>query len=153
MDIATFASDAISTLASFSFDSVYIESPRTRSAYTRYIPLTGTISSSANTITGTGTNFVTEFPVGTNLLVNNELFIVKSVANSTYMTINVNPTAPLVGATGYRVPIPTYSFSSVPTSIDENANGTFNVATTFVDSGTRLYWTIDNVTTNSGDFT
>jgi hypothetical protein len=108
MDIATFAADAISTLASFSFDSVYIESPRTRSAYTRYIPLTGTISSSANTITGTGTNFVTEFPVGTNLLVNNELFIVKSVANSTYMTINVNPTTPLVEATSYRVPIPTY---------------------------------------------
>ena len=153
VDIATFASDAISTLASFSFDSVYIESPRTRSAFTRYVPLTGTISSSANTITGTGTNFVTEFPVGTNLLVNNELFIVKSVANSTYMTINVNPTAPLVGATGYRVPIPTYSFSSVPTSIDEGATGTFNVSTTFVDSGTTLYWTIDNVTTNSGDFT
>jgi hypothetical protein len=31
------------------------------------------------------------------------LFIVKSVANSTYMTINVNPTTPLVGLVGYKV--------------------------------------------------
>jgi len=105
MDIGTFASDAISTLASYSFDSVYIESPRTRSAYTRYIPLTGTISSSANTITGTGTSFATEFTVGANLFANNQLFIVKSVANSTYMTINVNPSAPFVGATGYKVTV------------------------------------------------
>jgi len=105
MDIGTFASDAISTLASKSFNSVYIESPRTRSVYTRYIPLTGTISSSANTITGTGTSFATEFTVGANLFANNQLFIVKSVANSTYMTINVNPSAPFIGTTGYKVTV------------------------------------------------
>ena len=105
MDIGTFASDAISTLASKSFNSVYIESPRTRSVYTRYIPLTGTISSSANTITGTGTSFATEFTVGANLFANNQLFIVKSIANSTYMTINVNPSASFVGATGYKVTV------------------------------------------------
>ena len=105
MDIGTFASDAISTLASKSFNSVYIESPRTRSVYTRYIPLTGTISSSANTITGTGTSFATEFTVGANLFANNQLFIVKSIANSTYMTINVNPSAPLVGSAGYKVTV------------------------------------------------
>jgi hypothetical protein len=150
--IGDYADTPISTFSAFSFDSFFTSDPNVSSTFTRYVPFTGTISSSANTITGTGTNFVTEFPVGTNLVVNNQLFIVKSVANSTYMTINVNPTAPLVGATGYRVPIPTYSFSSVPASINEGANGTFNVATTFVDSGTTLYWTIDNVTTNSGDF-
>ena len=150
--IGDYADTPISTFSAFSFDSFFTSDPNVSSTFTRYVPFTGTISSSANTITGTGTNFVTEFPVGTNLVVNNELFIVKSVANSTYMTINVNPTAPLVGATGYRVPISTYSFSSVPASINEGANGTFNVATTFVDSGTTLYWTIDNVTTNSGDF-
>jgi len=105
MDIGTFASDAISTLASKSFNSVYIESPRTRSVYTRYIPLTGTISSSANTITGTGTSFATEFTVGANLFANNQLFTVKSIANSTYMTINVNPSAPLVGSAGYKVTV------------------------------------------------
>jgi hypothetical protein len=67
--------------------------------------LTGTISSSANTITGTGTSFATEFTVGANLFANNQLFIVKSVANSTYMTINVNPSAPFVGTTGYKVTV------------------------------------------------
>lgn len=44
---------------------------------------------------------------------------------------------------------PTYTFSSIPTSIDEGSAGTFNVTTTSVDDGTTLYWTVE---TNSGDF-
>jgi len=103
--ISEFASTPISSLASYSFSSVYLESPKTASTFNRYVPLTGTISSSANTITGTGTSFATEFTVGSNLFANNQLFIVNSVANSTYMTINVNPSAPFVGATGYKVAV------------------------------------------------
>jgi hypothetical protein len=44
---------------------------------------------------------------------------------------------------------PTYTFSDIPTSIDEGIAGTFDVATTGVDDGTTLYWTI---ATNAGDF-
>jgi hypothetical protein len=55
-------------------------------------------------------------------------------------------------ANPYKIPTPTYAFSSVPTSINEGANGTFNVTTTDVANGTALYWTINNVTTGSGDF-
>jgi len=46
-------------------------------------------------------------------------------------------------------PTPTYTFSDIPTSIDEGIAGTFDVATTGVDNGTTLYWTI---ATNAGDF-
>jgi hypothetical protein len=103
--ISEFSSTPISSLASYSFSSVYLEAPKTASEFTRYIPLTGTISSSANTITGTGTSFATEFSVGSKLFANNQLFIVNSVANSTYMTINVNPSAPFIGTTGYKVTV------------------------------------------------
>ena len=48
-----------------------------------------------------------------------------------------------------RVGIPTYSFGSIPTSINEGSAGTFNVDTTDVNNGTTLYWTIAS---NSGDF-
>jgi len=44
---------------------------------------------------------------------------------------------------------PTYTFSSIPSSIDEGSNGTFNITTTNVSDGTTLHWTIE---TNSGDF-
>ena len=44
---------------------------------------------------------------------------------------------------------PTYTFSSIPSSINEGNSGTFNVTTTNVASGTTLYWTIE---TNAGQF-
>lgn len=103
--ISEFSSTPISSLASYSFSSVYIETQRVTSTVNKYIPFTGTISSSANTITGIGTSFATEFSVGSNLFANNQLFIVNSVANSTYMTINVTPSVPFAGTTGYKVTV------------------------------------------------
>lgn len=46
----------------------------------------------------------------------------------------------------------TYTFSSVPTTINENNAGTFNVTTTNFPSGGTLYWTINNITTTNADF-
>ena len=103
--ISEFSSTPISSVSSSTFNDVYTDIQRAFSAYTKYIPLTGTISSSANTITGTGTTFATEFSVGSKLFANNQLFIVNGVANSTYMTINVNPSAPFIGTTGYKVTV------------------------------------------------
>ena len=47
---------------------------------------------------------------------------------------------------------PSYSFSSVPGSINEGSTGTFVVTTTNVTNGTTLYWTISHVSTSSQDF-
>ena len=44
---------------------------------------------------------------------------------------------------------PTYSFGTIPTSINEGSPGTFNVVTTDIFDGTTLYWDI----TNAGEFT
>jgi hypothetical protein len=43
---------------------------------------------------------------------------------------------------------PTYSFGTMPSSINEGSAGTINVNTTDVSNGTTLYWTV----TNAGDF-
>jgi alpha-tubulin suppressor-like RCC1 family protein len=47
---------------------------------------------------------------------------------------------------------PTYAFTSTPSSINEGSSGTFTVTTTNVPTGTTLYWTILNSTTNAADF-
>ena len=39
--------------------------------------------------------------------------------------------------------VPIYSFTSVPSSINEGASGTFNVSTVNVANGTTLYWTVN----------
>ena len=45
-------------------------------------------------------------------------------------------------------PIPTYSFTSIPTALDEGATGICTIATENVNDGDILYWS----TTNPGDF-
>ena len=102
MDIATFASDAISTLASFSFDSVYIESPRTRSEYLRNTPITGTVSFVGNNVIGTGTDFANNYTVGSSLIVSDAKFIVKSVANSTFLQVNITPSTSYLNVSAYK---------------------------------------------------
>ena len=47
---------------------------------------------------------------------------------------------------------PTYAFSSVPTSINEGASGTYIVTTTNVSNGTTLYWTVNYSTALNADF-
>lgn len=49
---------------------------------------------------------------------------------------------------GGLAPVATYSFGTMPTSINEGSAGTINVNTTNVSNGTTLYWTV----TNAGDF-
>jgi hypothetical protein len=99
-----------------------------------------------------GTNFVSDFSFGDVFVANNEYFTVESVANTTHMVVDRQPMNQYSGVVAYKISSPTYAFSSVPTSINEGANGTFNVTTTDVANGTALYWTINNVTTGSGDF-
>ena len=102
MDIATFASDAISTLAGFSFDSVYIESPRTFSEYLRNTLITGTVSFVGNNVIGIGTDFANNYTVGSSLIVSDGKFIVKSIANSTFLQVNVPPSTSYLNVSAYR---------------------------------------------------
>jgi Concanavalin A-like lectin/glucanases superfamily len=56
------------------------------------------------------------------------------------------------GSSGFAPPTPSYSFGSIPSSINEGSAGTFNVTTTNVSDGTTLYWTVSNTTTSNADF-
>jgi hypothetical protein len=48
---------------------------------------------------------------------------------------------------------PTYAFGTIPASINEGSDGTFNVNTTYVPDGTTMYWTLGNVTSSDEDLT
>jgi hypothetical protein len=65
--------------------------------------------------------------------------------------ISVLRTKPLV------VKPPTYSFTSVPSSVNEGADASFSIATTNVPNGTKLYWVLSytGITTpaSNADFT
>ena len=63
------------------------------------------------------------------------------VAISSDVTINDTP----IGSASY-------TFGSIPTSISEGSSGTFNLNTVSVSDGTTLYWTINNGSTTSADF-
>jgi hypothetical protein len=66
-------------------------------------------------------------------------------------------TAIYLVSTGENYPVSqsqiiSYTFGTIPTSINEGSTGTFNINTIGVLNGTTLYWTIDNVTTTGADF-
>jgi hypothetical protein len=52
-----------------------------------------------------GTNFVSDFSLGSVLVANNEYFTVESIANSTYMTTDRLPANPFSGVVAYRIPV------------------------------------------------
>jgi hypothetical protein len=49
--------------------------------------------------------------------------------------------------------VPVYTFVAQPTSINKSSSTTFNVTTTLTPDGTTIYWTINNSTSVTGDFT
>jgi hypothetical protein len=66
-------------------------------------------------------------------------------------------TAIYLVSTGENYPVSqsqiiSYTFGTIPTSINEGSTGTFNVNTIEVSNGTTLYWTINNATTTGADF-
>jgi hypothetical protein len=62
-----------------------------------------TFNDTANTVLGVGTNFTSDFTVGSTLLANSELFVVEGVSNSTFMTTTTTPLVPYSNVVGYKV--------------------------------------------------
>ena len=52
----------------------------------------------------------------------------------------------------WDAPLPTYTFGTIPSSINEGSSGAFNLNTANILDGTILYWTINHITTTSADF-
>ena len=66
------------------------------------IKITGTVTITGNSVVGTSTDFVSDFGTNDSFIVNGEKFIVKSVANTTYMEINVVPTGSYTNVSAYK---------------------------------------------------
>jgi hypothetical protein len=62
------------------------------------------LSELAPIVIGSGTNFVSDFSLGSVFVANNEYFIVESIANTTFMTTDRLPASPFSGVVAYRIP-------------------------------------------------
>ena len=98
-----------------------------------------------------GNGTFTVFPIADSLTEGPQTFTVSVRKDSASGTIVATSATVTVNDTS-TAPVPTYAFSSQPSSIDEGSTGTFNVSTTNVSNGTTLYWAIVNGTTANADF-
>lgn len=64
---------------------------------------TGTLSTSGNTATGIGTDFVTDFDIGDYILIGNESREVTAIANTTQISIDAPLASPASGASFYGI--------------------------------------------------
>ena len=78
-----------------------------------------------------------------------ETFTVSIRTDSTSGTVVAISSSVTINDTSVGI---SYTFGSIPTSINESSSGTFNLNTTSVSNGTTLYWTINHITTSSADF-
>jgi hypothetical protein len=100
--ISEFSSTPISSLSSFTFDTEYTDIQRTFSAYLINTPITGTVSFTGNNVIGIGTNFANNYTVGSSLIVSDAKFIVTSIANSTFLQVNVAPSTSYINVSAYK---------------------------------------------------
>ena len=100
--INTLASNTISEFSTQTFNDVYESVLGTSSSIFSNIKITGTVTITGNSVVGTSTDFVSDFGINDSFIVNGEKFIVKSVANTTYMEINVVPTGSYTNVSAYK---------------------------------------------------
>jgi hypothetical protein len=97
LSILSLADSPISQYADNTFEDVL-----TTRVITRQVKVDGTVNMSSTSVLGTGTNFTSDFSTGQYFIIGDEKFIVTSVANSTYMEVNVNPTGSYTDSQAYR---------------------------------------------------
>ena len=100
--INTLASNTISEFSTQTINDVYESVLGTSSSIFSNIKITGTVTITGNSVVGTSTDFVSDFGINDSFIVNGEKFIVKSVANTTYMEINVVPTGSYTNVSAYK---------------------------------------------------
>jgi len=93
-----FRNDPISNWQNIAFDDIY---PGGRTVMTQ-VAITGTVSVSGTTVTGSGTSFTEEFVATQSLIIDNEEFIITSITDDTTLEINVVPTGSYTNVAAYR---------------------------------------------------
>lgn len=95
--ISSFKNLAISSYANNAFSDEYFSNIK---LYTKII---GTVSVSGNQVTGYSTSFNTDYSVGSDLIVGSqEKFIVSSISNNTFLTLNVPAESSYANVTAYK---------------------------------------------------
>jgi len=98
LEISVLAADQISTYKNKKFSDPYdIQRPLYRQAR-----ISGTVSTSGNTVTGTLTSFDTEFTVGEYIIIDTEKFIITNINSPTELTVNVVPVGSYSGVQALR---------------------------------------------------
>lgn len=95
--ISSLADSPISQYADNTFEDIL-----TTRVITRQVKVGGTVDMTSTAVLGTGTNFTNDFSTGQYFIIGDEKFIVTSVANSTYMEVNVTPSASYIDSQAYR---------------------------------------------------
>jgi len=110
---------SIASNTSLTLASNYGQATGAGKAFTANPALAGTVATTAgsNTVTGTGTTFLTDFKVNDTININGTDFIVQSIASNLSMTVTTNAAATAAGL-AYRAPV---FFGSVTT----DANGKY----------------------------
>jgi hypothetical protein len=130
--ISTYASNTIATYASTIFDYQVRLDITVTNDITKYVKITGTVSSSnggvlgtttistlsatpistfstktfddsINAVTGSGTTFLTDFSTNSIMLANSEYLTVSGVSNNTFMVIARAPALPFTNVIAYKV--------------------------------------------------
>ena len=97
LKILSLSSDSISQYADKTFEDLF----NTR-IVTRQVPIGGTVDMTGTSVYGYGTDFTGIFSTGQPFIIGDEKFLVTSVANSTYMEVNVTPTESYTNFPAYR---------------------------------------------------
>ena len=97
LKILSLSSDPISQYADKTFEDLF----STR-VVTRQVPIGGTVDMTGTSVYGYGTDFTGIFSTGQPFIIGDEKFLVTSVANSTYMEVNVIPTGSYTNSPAYR---------------------------------------------------
>ena len=115
--------------------------------------ITGVSSADINAMSLTG-NFTVNNNTATLVVIVTADAITEGIENFTLTLTGISPTTSIIVAINDTSvsSIPTYQFATQPASINEGSSGIFNVSTTLVADNTNLFWTINNITTSSADF-
>lgn len=95
--IEAFQNTPVSTFGNNAFEDIY-----GLKTLTKQLPVTGTVSITGTTVTGTATTFTSDFTLGSAFIVGNEQFIVSSITNDLELIINVVPSGSYTTETAYR---------------------------------------------------
>jgi hypothetical protein len=99
LTISLLESNTILEFGNISFDTVF----SLESSVIKNIKISGNVTITSLDVVGIGTSFTTDFVPNDFLIINNsEKFIINSISNNTFMTINVPPVGSYIGANAFK---------------------------------------------------